>query len=654
MHDDVSPSERVKRVLFGPARDLRDRSIFHRIALVPILAWVGLGADGLSSSAYGPEEAFRTLGEHTYLAVALAVAMLITVFVIAAGYTRIIERFSAGGGGYVVATALLGRPWGVVSGCALLVDYVLTVTVSIAAANAALFSFVDPSWHAWKLPIDFLLIAGLTVLNIRGVRESVLVLTPVFAIFALTHVVLIIGGVAVRASSIPAEAVDVANGFKTGFSALGALGVLLVFLHAYSLGAGTYTGIEAVSNGLQIMREPRVRNGKRTMAYMAASLAFTASGLMLLYLLWDIRPQDGRTMNAILVERVAGDVWGGHAFVWATMLSEAALLVVAAQAGFMDGPRVLANMAVDSWFPRRFAALSERLTTQNGIVLMGVTSLAALVYTGGDIRLLVVLYAINVFITFSISMYGMLLAAIRERKTPWARRGNLPLFAVGFVLCITILCITIFEKFREGGWITIIVTGGLVALCFWTRRHYRLVREKLNQLYAQLERLPLHVNQTPPPLDPTQHTVAILVAGYGGLGIHTLMNTFRAFPGHFKNVVFLSVGLVDSAEFKSEGSIDALRKRTEEMLQKYVDLAGKLGMPAVFRYAVGTDVVDEAEQLCVQTAKEFPRITFAAGKVIFRREAWYQRLLHNETAAALQKRLHWLGHTMLILPARVQ
>ena len=140
MEQDTQPTgriERIKRTLFGPPRDLRDRQIFHHLSLIPFLAWVGLGADGLSSSAYGPEEAFKSLGPHSYLAVALAAMAAITVFVISAGYRGIIEEFPHGGGGYVVATKLLGRPAGVISGSALLVDYVLTITVSIAARATA-------------------------------------------------------------------------------------------------------------------------------------------------------------------------------------------------------------------------------------------------------------------------------------------------------------------------------------------------------------------------------------------------------------------------------------------------------------------------------------------------------------------------------------
>src|SRR6266540_2882455 len=208
-------ARRIRRLLVGGPRDLRDRRLFHRLSLIPFLAWVGLGADGLSSSAYGPEEAFKALGQHTYLAAALAALMATTVALISAAYRRIIEEFPSGGGGYVVATKLLGERAGLVSGSALLVDYVLTITISIAAAGDALFSFF-PEWQAAKWPTEVVLVLLLTVLNLRGVKESVLTLTPVFLLFILTHALVIGGGILGHLPELGATARSVTSGFRQG------------------------------------------------------------------------------------------------------------------------------------------------------------------------------------------------------------------------------------------------------------------------------------------------------------------------------------------------------------------------------------------------------------------------------------------------------
>src|SRR6266568_811163 len=350
-----TPSGGLKRLMFGAPRNLRDPRTYHHISLIAFLAWVGLGADGLSSSAYGPEESFKALGRHQFLAVGLALAIAFTVFVISYAYSRIIEHFPFGGGGYVVATKLLGPRFGVVSGSALLVDYVLTVSVSIAAAADATFSFLPPSWHIWKLTLEFVAIAALMVLNLRGVKESVTILAPVFVVFLITHAILLLGVIIGRGGELPQVAHEVHAGYRNGLATLGVGGLAALFIRAYSMGAGTYTGIEAVSNGLQIMREPKVQTGKKTMLYMALSLALTAGGITLCYLLVHARPVEGKTMNAVLVEAFAGG-WGkaGQLFIWLTLAAETALLFVAAQAGFIDGPRVMSNMANDSWLPHRF------------------------------------------------------------------------------------------------------------------------------------------------------------------------------------------------------------------------------------------------------------------------------------------------------------
>jgi amino acid transporter len=544
-----------------------------------------------------------------------------------------------------------------VSGSALLVDYVLTITVSIAAAGDVIFSFVlnflPPSWIALKLPMEIAFIVGLTTLNIRGVRESAIALAPIFMVFVLSHAAVIVGGVIAHAGELPATAHDVAAGFHTGASTLGIGGMFLLFVHAYSLGGGTYTGIEAVSNGLAIMREPRVQTAKRTMLYMAVSLACTAAGLLLCYLLWHVQPVAGKTLNAVLVEGMTARLPGGTVLAAITLFSEGVLLIVAAQAGFIDGPRVLANMANDHWVPRRFAALSDRLTTQNGIMVMGAAALLALLYTHGDVGKIVVMYSINVFLTFSLSMFAMAKKTFAERARAAHWKRKLALFVVGFVLCFTILAITVMEKFTEGGWLTLVVTALVVALCFLIRRHYRQVKLRLAHLYQHVRHVDSGQHAPIPIANRGLPTACVLVPNYGGVGIHTVLNVFRAFPNHFKNLVFVSVGVIDSGGFKGADAVEALEKDTEAMLKKYGSLATELGVPSTSRSAIGTDAVAVAEELCRQVIADFPIVTFFGGKVIFAREQWYQRLLHNETALAVQKRLSWMGATMVVLPAKI-
>lgn len=383
------------------------------------------------------------------------------------------------------------------------------------------------------------------------------------------------------------------------------------------------------------------------------SLAVTAGGLLLCYVLWRATPVAGKTLNAVLVEQMVRSLPGGMVFAVVTLVSEGALLVVAAQAGFIDGPRVMANLALDSWLPRRLSALSDRLTTANGILLMGACALVALLVANGQVTALIFLYSINAFLTFSLSMSGMLRAWWRRHGHP-LRSRRLAAFGIGLALCATILVITVLEKFEQGGWLTLAVTGGLVALCFVVRRHYRGVGSKLFDLYAMVDLASVpHSDQPPPALDPQQPTAALLVGNYSGLGIHTVLNIQRTFPGFFRNLVFISVGAVDSGVFKGQENLERLRAKTENELQQYVALAHSIGLAGTYRCAIGTDIVDESARLCVEIGGEFPRVTFFAGKLIFERENWYHRLLHNDTAFALQKRLQLVGYPLMVMPALI-
>jgi amino acid transporter len=650
----ASPLQKIVRAIIGSPKHLKDPHLFHKMALIPVLAWVGLGADGLSSSAYGPEEAFRALGEHTYLAVFLGLATALTVFIISYAYSRIIEHFPHGGGGYIVATHMLGEKAGVVSGSALLVDYVMTITISIASCCDAVFSYVPKSFHRYKVPVACLLTVLLIILNIRGVKESISVMVPIFMTFVATHLLMLVYGVFTHTDKCGPLVCDVQAGFKHDLSSIGIFGILLLFVRAYSLGGGTYTGIEAVSNGLQIMREPRVQTGKRTMIYMATSLAFTAGILFLCYSLVGVKPVVGKTLNAVLADTLFGNWPMGNWISFITIFSEGALLLVAAQAGFVDGPRVMSNMAIDSWFPHRFAALSVRLTMRNGILLMGIAAIALLFYTGGSVSALVVMYSINVFITFSLSQLGMSKFFIQRRKEDplWFR--HLLVHLVGLLLCVTILAITTYEKFAEGGWMTLVITSVVIGLCYLIKGHYVRVRQGMKDLDETLLDVPVSSHGEPPAIDRSASTAIQLVSGYSGFGVHTLFSILSTFPKTYRNVVFVSVALIDSGSFKGAEEVEALEASVKEGLEKYVAMAHKLGFAAEYRTALATDVVESAVDLCKQVAEEFPRSTVFTGQLTFRLEKFYHRLLHNETAFAIQRRLQWDGLTTVIMPIRVR
>src|SRR5664280_1163375 len=655
----------AKDVVVGRARNLSDKNLFDRLSLVALFAWVGLGADGLSSSCYGPEAAFLALKGHTFLSLFVAAAMVLTIIIICTSYSQIIEAFPTGGGGYLVASKLLSPTVGVVSGCALIGDYILTIALSVASGADAMFSMLPVELQVWKLKFSLGIVVFLTLLNLRGAKESVMLWVPVFFVFVLSYTFAIIYAISAHFRELPNIASGVASDVQATASQIGWWAMLVVILRAYSLGAGTYTGIEAVSNGLNALREPRVETGKRTMVYMAVSLSFVVGGLLLAYLLYHVTHVEGKTLNAVLFEKItaAWPPFASKGFVIAAMASSAALLFIAAQTGFFGGPRVLANMAVDRWMPTRFATLSDRLVTQNGVLLMGLAAflviiIGALFAKGGLVNLLVVLYSINVFITFSLSQLGMVRHWWLERalEPKWSTK----IFINGFGLLLTsgILISLCVVKFDEGGWATLLVTGGLIGTAFWVKNHYRQTQKKLYRLNelvaaAMADEAVTAVEKPPIPCNPNARTAVFLVNGFNGLGLHTLLAVVRMFPKVYDNFIFLQVGVLDAGNFKGAAEVENLREHAQHEVNRYVAYMGKRGFHTEAHFALGTDIVDEAAKLCDQIAGRFPQAQFFAGQLVFKDENFVTGWLHNHTVFELQRRLYQHGLAMLILPIQV-
>jgi len=644
---------RLRESLLGKALDPFSSDTHKHVALVAFFAWVGLGADGLSSACYGPEEAFLALGTHTPLSLYLAVMTGCTVFVIAVAYNQVIELFPSGGGGYKVASSLLGSHAGLVSGSALIVDYVLTIAISVASGVDALFSLLPPSFGVVKVGLEVCLTLLLLCLNLRGMKESIRFLLPIFLGFVATHTLLIIYGIGAHADRLPTLVLETVADTRQLSGDLGWVAVAALLLRAYSLGGGTYTGIEAVSNNVQSLAEPRVSTGKWTMFYMALSLAFTAAGIIVLYLLWDAQHVEGRTLNAVTFESIIASFGWGASSLNAAALTivlalEAGLLLVAANTGFLGGPAVLANMAVDSWMPHQFRNLSSRLVTQNGVILMAIAAIAVLLITAGSVAVLVVLYSINVFLTFTLSLAGLVRYWWRHRDDArWLTRIALSLG--GFAVCAGILCVTVVEKFTEGGWITMIITGLVIGIGLAIRRHYDTTAEALGQAEA-LYAAPAGHFAARPRLDPTRPAAAFII-GRNRCGlIHASRTVLQMWPGVYKNFLVVSAQPVDVRSYGGDRTLEKLRADRLVDMEFYMELARQHGMASKYYLGFGVDGVEELVKLCREVRAEFPHVVFFASKLIFARETWVTRALHNQIVYAMQRRLQLEGLPMVILP----
>ncbi len=297
-----------------------------------------------------------------------------------------------------------------------------------------------------------------------------------------------------------------------------------------------------------------------------------------------------------------------------TLLSEAALLFAAAQTGFLSAPRVLSYMSMDRWFPQQFSLLSERFVIKNGILLTGAAALVLLVLTRGSVAFMVVLYSINVFITFSLSQLGMVLHWWRDRKRSPHWRKKILVNGIGLVLTVFILLSMIIIKFGEGGWITIFVTGSLMLVA---DIHQALLPRTQRQL-SHLDSLVRVVESTqtenhrgsgaarrPPRYNPRARTAVILVGGFNGMGLHTLFNVVRLFGKGVRNFFFIQAGIIDAESFKGKDEIAQLEAHVQESLDKYVSYVRR---PGVFRPRLSADRHRRGGRDLHARGKDFRRI----------------------------------------------
>jgi K+ transporter len=311
-------------------------------------------------------------------------------------------------------------------------------------------------------------------------------------------------------------------------------------------------------------------------------------------------------------------------------------------------------MAVDSYLPHRFANLSQRLVRKWGVAFMGAMAFLMLYITRGSVKYLVVMYSINVFITFSLSQLGMVVHWWQDRAKEPRWLHGIVVNGGGFLLTASILCVTVVMKFPEGGWVTLVITGALVGFCFYTRRHYRKAEAGVKSLDDLLAALPERSGEPrpAPSLRREAPTAVIMVSGFNGLGMHVFFSVVRTFPGTFRNFVFLSVGVVDSSVFKGASEVENLVEDLKGQLGKYEEFVKGYGYHAETRLHVGTDVVQGIGALAGKVAEDFPNAVFFAGQLVFKEEKFFNRFLHNQTAFLAQKKLAFEGYPMIVMPIR--
>lgn len=620
-------------------------------------AWVAVGACGLASLAFGPEESFKALGSSTHLMLFLGLLTALSILLVSLTYFRVTELFPKGGGGYAMATQLLGPRVGLVAGTALLVDYVLMVALGISASTHLMFSFLPPYFYEYRVWVSMALMLALMVFHIQGRQLNLRPFKYLFVAFLITHLMVILVGFSDHFQDIGGVVKRSVDTTRNDLSDLGWLPVLAIFARGFFLGGGTYTGIEAASDTVQLSRYRQSSENRRKMlAYVACALAFGAASLAMLYSLWEVNIEPTMALNGVLFERVFTDIGWDWPYVILGLLVmlglETAVLLLAAHVAFVVGPRVLSTMAIDSWLPHQFRYLSNRFVTKNGILLMGGFALLAIYLSDANVDLLVVLFSINVFIVFSLSMLGLCVYWLKNRHEKRFVKGFLSA-SLGFIVSASILLGTVITQFFQGGWITMLITLLLALTCLWVRKHYRDTREKIakiDEVFAMAQYGSAH---SPPDLIPDGNTAVFIVGNSRGGGLHALLWVQRMFPNHFQNFVFMNARTVDSKAYGGREALEAMRVDASVSLNYFVNFCRSHGMRAKSYLSFGIDAVEELSRLAKEVAEQHPNAIFFTSKLVFENENILTRLLHNQAALELQRRLHNAGQQMVILPMRL-
>lgn len=433
-----------------------------------------LSSDPLSSVAYATEEILRVLvlvgaAGLTFanpIAVAIATILAIVVF----SYRQTIHAYPNGGGAYVVSKDTIGPGAAQVAAAALLIDYVLTVSVSIAAGVAAMTSAL-PHWHVNTVALSVGFVVVLALVNLRGVRESGRIFAAPTYFFIVSIFVMVAAGLWRVVTGTAQPLLPPADPIPSTTSHLS----LLLLLTAFSNGCTAMTGVEAVSNGVPAFRPPEARNAAGTLVVMAVLSIAMFLGITLLAGRFHVLPSESETV----VSQLARGVFGGRGLPYfavqaATML----ILVLAANTAYADFPRLSSIIARDGYLPRQFMNQGDRLAFSNGIVVLSVFAVVLLVIFGGDTHALIPLYMIGVFVSFTLSQTGMVLHW-RTLRTPGWRTSAL-VNGVGAVVTGVVLVVVAVTKAHEGAWIILLLIPVLVAFFRVTHRHYRTVAAQLS------------------------------------------------------------------------------------------------------------------------------------------------------------------------------
>lgn len=445
-----------------------------------------LSSDAISSVAYAVEEMLWVLipvvGYASYLWMPrVAGVIVILLLLLTTSYRQVVEAYPGGGGAYVVARDNLKPLYGLITGAALSIDYTLTVAVSITAGTAAITS-AFPSLLHYHVPISVVLVAMVAIVNIRGIRESSRIFSIPTYVFICSILILIIAGVI---KSLSPTFADIPQPYLAHTSFGTEAVTIFLLLRAFSSGCSAVTGVEAISDAVPNFQEPTVKNAKTAYLLLASAIIITFGGIAYLAQVYHAVP----TPTTTVIAQLATDIFGRGGMFYFIQFTTAIILVMAANTAFAGFPTLLSIIAQDRYVPRQFAMRGHRLNFNNGIVILGLMAIVLIIIFKGSTHMLIPLYAIGVFTSFSLSQIGLLLRWLREKPQGWQYKASInSAGATATVITVLILGVT---KFREGAWVVVVVIPLLVLLMQGIRRHYRSVAVQLDVANEELARIDL-------------------------------------------------------------------------------------------------------------------------------------------------------------------
>ena len=598
----------VRRLLIGPPLPT-ERMRHERLGKAQALAV--LSSDALSSTAYATEEILLVLilaGTGTiHLSLPLAAAISALLFIVASSYYQTVHAYPQGGGAYLVTKDNLGRLPSLIAGAALLIDYVLTVAVSISAGVAAITS-AFPILYPERVGIALLMVAFITIVNLRGVRETGRVFAlPTYFFIGSMYLLIVVGLYRVLTGTVPPPRVqtEVAAGAVQNLT-------LFLILRAFASGCTALTGIEAIADGVPVFKPPEADNAGKTLLVMVTILSSIFLGITFLSRHFMILPKEGETV----VSQIARLVFDNSPFYYILQFATALILLLAANTSYSDFPRLSMWMARDGFLPRQFANLGDRLVYSNGIVALGVLASSLIIVFGASTHALIPLYAVGVFISFTLSQSSMVLRWRRLRVPGWQVRAFFN--GVGAVATGVVLVIIAGTKFIHGAWIVLLLIPLFVRMFLAIREHYDHVAEQLT-----LEKRP------PAPVE--RHTVIVPIGGVHR-GVVKAMYYAQALGGTLKPVY-----------------IDTNPERTAIVKQKWQRVFPDIDLviiPSPYRSVLGPLV----EFIDSHIQEEGHYVTVVIPEFVPAK--WWHHLLHNQTAWALRVALlyrrNWQGRFRML------